>query len=74
MDLIVKLASHGLVHCDCNEFNIMIADDAKSITLIDFPQMVSTSHVNAPSLFDRDVNEVASFFEKKLGFTPVYKY
>lgn len=46
MNLIVKLASYGLIHGDFNEFNLMISDDEK-ITMIDFPQMVSTSHPNA---------------------------
>ncbi|CAN6233666.1 unnamed protein product [Urochloa humidicola] len=46
LGLIVRLAEHGLIHCDFNEFNIMIDDDEK-ITVIDFPQMVSVSHRNA---------------------------
>lgn len=46
MDLIVKLANHGLIHGDFNEFNLML-DDQDHITMIDFPQMVSTSHPNA---------------------------
>lgn len=46
MDLIVKLANHGVIHGDFNEFNIMIDNEDHPI-LIDFPQMVSTSHVNA---------------------------
>jgi RIO kinase 2 len=36
MDLIVRLAKHGLVHGDFNEFNMMI-DDNEKITMIDFP-------------------------------------
>ncbi|MBA0795246.1 hypothetical protein Gohar_006137, partial [Gossypium harknessii] len=44
--LVVRLAEHGLIHCDFNEFNIMIDDDEK-VTMIDFPQMVSVSHRNA---------------------------
>ncbi|OMO80662.1 RIO kinase [Corchorus olitorius] len=44
--LIVRLAEHGLIHCDFNEFNIMI-DDEEKVTMIDFPQMVSVSHRNA---------------------------
>ncbi|PPD88083.1 hypothetical protein GOBAR_DD14984 [Gossypium barbadense] len=44
--LVVRLAEHGLIHCDFNEFNIMIDDDEKVI-MIDFPQMVSVSHRNA---------------------------
>lgn len=46
MDLIVQLGNAGVIHGDFNEFNIMVTDDAKPI-LIDFPQMVSTSHLNA---------------------------
>lgn len=46
MDLIVRLGNAGVIHGDFNEFNIMVTDDAKPI-LIDFPQMVSTSHPNA---------------------------
>jgi len=30
-------------------------NDDDELTLIDFPQMVSTSHANAQELFDRDV-------------------
>lgn len=46
MNLLLKLANHGVIHSDFNEFNIMIDEDEKPI-LIDFPQMVSTSHVEA---------------------------
>lgn len=46
MDLIVRFGNAGVIHGDFNEFNIMVTDDAKPI-LIDFPQMVSTSHPNA---------------------------
>ena len=46
MDLIVQLASFGLIHCDFNEFNILL-DSKDRPTIIDFPQMVSTSHANA---------------------------
>ena len=46
MQLIVKFACHGLIHCDFNEFNILVSD-SEEVTIIDFPQMVSTSHMNA---------------------------
>lgn len=46
MNLIVRLANHGLIHGDFNEFNIML-DDKDNVTMIDFPQMLSTSHINA---------------------------
>jgi RIO kinase 2 len=46
MDLIVRLGNDGVIHGDFNEFNIMITTEGKPI-LIDFPQMMSTSHPNA---------------------------
>ena len=46
MDIIVRLATYGLIHCDFNEFNILINERGEH-TLIDFPQMVSMSHINA---------------------------
>ncbi|KAH7573414.1 hypothetical protein JRO89_XS03G0144800 [Xanthoceras sorbifolium] len=62
--LVTRLAEHGLIHCDFNEFNIMIDDDEK-ITMIDFPQMVSVSHRNAQMYFDRDVECILKFFRKR---------
>ncbi|XP_076033874.1 RIO kinase 2 [Oratosquilla oratoria] len=67
MDLIVHLASLGVIHSDFNEFNILIDEQDKPI-LIDFPQMVSTSHVNAKMYFDRDVNCVRDFFKRRFGY------
>lgn len=66
--LIVRLAEHGLIHCDFNEFNIMIDDDEK-VTMIDFPQMVSVSHRNAQMYFDRDVECIFKFFRKRFKLT-----
>lgn len=67
MELIVKLANHGLIHGDFNEFNLML-DDQDHITLIDFPQMVSTSHPNAEWYFDRDVKCIRDFFAKRYNY------
>ena len=36
-------------------------NDDDELTLIDFPQMVSTSHANAQELFDRDVECVLRY-------------
>ncbi|KAH7529479.1 hypothetical protein FEM48_Zijuj05G0188300 [Ziziphus jujuba var. spinosa] len=69
--LVVRLAEHGLIHCDFNEFNIMIDDDEK-ITMIDFPQMVSVSHQNAQMYFDRDVECIFKFFRKRFNLTFEY--
>jgi RIO kinase 2 len=47
MDLIVRFAHAGLIHGDFNEFNILINRETGDAVVIDFPQMVSTSHENA---------------------------
>ncbi|XP_050457642.1 uncharacterized protein LOC126854704 [Cataglyphis hispanica] len=67
MDLIVRLANHGVIHGDFNEFNIMIKDDGKPV-IIDFPQMVSTEHENAEEYFQRDVNCIRDFFKRRFGY------
>jgi RIO kinase 2 len=67
MNLIVRLAEHGLIHCDFNEFNLMI-DRKEQVTMIDFPQMVSTQHRNAEYYFDRDVQCVRTYFSKRFKF------
>ncbi|NXN51143.1 RIOK2 kinase, partial [Rynchops niger] len=76
MDLIVKLANHGLIHGDFNEFNLILDND-DHVTMIDFPQMVSTSHANAEWYFDRDVNCIKEFFKKRFNYEselfPVFK-
>ncbi|XP_062985641.1 serine/threonine-protein kinase RIO2 [Elgaria multicarinata webbii] len=67
MELVVKLANHGLIHGDFNEFNLML-DSEDRITMIDFPQMVSTSHPNAEWYFDRDVKCIRDFFMKRFSY------
>ncbi|XP_008990006.1 serine/threonine-protein kinase RIO2 [Callithrix jacchus] len=67
MELIVKLANHGLIHGDFNEFNLIL-DDNDHITMIDFPQMISTSHPNAEWYFDRDVKCIRDFFLKRFSY------
>ncbi|EGP84476.1 uncharacterized protein MYCGRDRAFT_87598 [Zymoseptoria tritici IPO323] len=75
MDMIVQLAKRGLIHGDFNEFNILIKE--KTIgekielqpVLIDFPQTVSTNHANAQWYFDRDVECIRRYFERKFKYT-----
>jgi RIO kinase 2 len=133
--LAARLVQHGLVHCDLNEFNLLVdlsgiqslATDAEDpyvrhsgqsvvagtvkddksvgflskpaweqsleqgdniaealpepvarldngepkpiVTLIDFPQMISTKHPNAKELYERDLACVRRFFEMKLQCT-----
>lgn len=67
MDILERFAQYGLIHSDFNEFNIMI-DNEQKIWVIDFPQMVSTSHQNADFYFDRDVECIKALFKKKFNF------
>lgn len=78
LEMVVRLAGLGLIHGDFNEFNILIKEveveggegDVKLVpVLIDFPQMVSVEHENAEFYFQRDVNCVKRFFQRKFGFT-----
>ena len=61
MDIIVRFAQAGLIHGDYNEFNILIRRDSGEPVIIDFPQMVSTSHENAEWW-------VFIFFQRKNSF------
>jgi len=119
---IVRLAEHGLIHCDFNEFNLLLKlsdqssdleeeqnnnknnhedhntnnnnnsqknnedknkddedeedeededdDNDEQVIIIDFPQMISVHHPNAQFYFERDINGVVRFFQKKIKFIP----
>ncbi|RKF57415.1 Serine/threonine-protein kinase rio2 [Erysiphe neolycopersici] len=83
ISLIMRLAQVGLIHGDFNEFNILILEGeikdsigenekvGQNLTpiLIDFPQMVSMDHTNAEFYFDRDVNCIKRFFQRRFHFT-----
>ncbi|KAK5716045.1 Serine/threonine-protein kinase rio2 [Elasticomyces elasticus] len=77
MELIVRFARRGLIHGDFNEFNILIRETTDENTgkvtltpvVIDFPQVVSTNHVNARMYFDRDVECVRRYFERRFKYT-----
>ena len=43
-----------------------IISEKEEVTLIDFPQMVSTNHENARMYFERDAKGLWTFFNKKL--------
>lgn len=68
MDLIVRFAHSGLIHGDFNEFNILIRRDSGEPVVIDFPQMVSTQHLNAEWYFNRDVECIRAFFRRRFRY------
>jgi len=71
MDLIVRFAQAGLIHGDFNEFNILIRRETGEAVVIDFPQMVSTSHENAEWYFNRDVECIRTFFRRRFRYESV---
>jgi len=76
MEMLVRLARYGLIHGDYNEFNILIKEEKQGADgdvklkpiLIDFPQMLSTTHQNAVYYFDRDVACIKRFFSRRFNF------
>jgi hypothetical protein len=67
VEILCSMTRVGLVHCDFNEFNVILCDDGRLIA-IDFPQMVSVSHANAKMLFERDLHSTIRFFTQKLKY------
>ena len=68
LNMILELANkYGVVHGDFNEFNLLIDNQTNVPYLIDFPQMVSTDHQLAKEYFERDVECIVSFFEKRFN-------
>ncbi|KFD57628.1 hypothetical protein M513_01298 [Trichuris suis] len=67
IDFAVKLAECGLIHCDFNEFNVLVTSEGNPV-VIDFPQAVSTKHPNSELYFDRDVEAIARFFANRFNY------
>ncbi len=67
IDLLEKFAKNGLVHGDFNEFNLMI-DNLGRVFVIDFPQMVSTTHKEAEFFYQRDLNCIKDLFKRRFNF------
>lgn len=77
MDLIFKFANETrVIHGDFNEFNILIKHDEQMDELvpviIDLPQMIGVDHELAPEQFERDVNCIVEFFNKRFHYESDY--
>ena len=60
----------GLLTAEAEEPPKSVSGTYKLIPyLIDFPQMVSVDHANAKMYFDRDVDCIKKFFERRFHFT-----
>ena len=63
LDEVAKTYSLKVIHADLSEFNIFVSEGG--VEIIDWPQAVSTDHLNAAELLERDVANVLKFFERK---------
>lgn len=75
MDLILRFANETrVVHGDFNEFNILIHEDENEIkpVIIDLPQMIGVDHTLAPEQFERDVDCIVDFFQKRFHYESEY--
>jgi RIO kinase 2 len=68
--ILKRMAEHGVIHCDLNEFNLLVNQETEEVTVIDFPQLVSISHPNAEELFTRDMLGLVKFFSMKMKYHP----
>eukprot|EP00826_Nyctotherus_ovalis_P038787 TRINITY_DN3657_c0_g2_i3.p3 TRINITY_DN3657_c0_g2~~TRINITY_DN3657_c0_g2_i3.p3 ORF type:complete len:263 (+),score=113.53 TRINITY_DN3657_c0_g2_i3:667-1455(+) len=64
MEMLFKFVEVGIIHGDYNEFNLLL-DQKGKVFVIDFPQIISVNHPDAQLQFNRDVNCIQSFFEKR---------
>src|SRR5512136_1250356 len=53
----------GVIHADLSEYNILM-EEGRSV-IIDWPQWVETSHPNARSILERDIDNILTFFKRK---------
>jgi RIO kinase 2 len=53
----------GIIHADLSEYNIMMEDGR--CVIIDWPQWVATTHLNAQSILERDIENILTYFKRK---------
>jgi RIO kinase 2 len=58
----------GVIHSDLSEYNILV-EDGKCV-LIDWPQWIETTHPNASTILERDLDNVLAFFRRKYQMNP----
>ncbi|EQB60380.1 rio kinase 2 [Vairimorpha apis BRL 01] len=63
INFIRELWHMGYVHGDFNEFNVMVRESG--IKIIDFPQCLKSSHIQALDYLKRDIYSTRKYFEKK---------
>lgn len=57
----------GVIHGDLSEYNIMANESG--ICIIDWPQWIGPDHPNADDILRRDVQNIATYFNRKYGIS-----
>ena len=69
LDLIIeqvrKTHEFGFIHSDLSEYNVFVSPDG--VEIIDWPGYVTTKHLQADYLLDRDVKNILTIFNRKYG-------
>lgn len=68
MNYVKIITNLNIIHGDLSPFNILISkkDENYKLTIIDWPQFVELDHPNALDILMSDINNVYSFFKKKI--------
>ena len=53
----------GIIHADLSEYNILMEEGR--CVFIDWPQWIETSHPNALTILERDIDNILTFFKRK---------
>jgi RIO kinase 2 len=56
----------GVIHSDLSEYNVLIDEDGDA-WIIDWPQYIRSDHPNAEEILERDIGNIAYYFERKYG-------
>jgi len=63
LDEVATAYAEGYVHADMSEYNVFVTEEG--VVVFDWPQAVPTDHENADELLERDVTNVAGYFQRK---------
>ena len=66
LDNMRKAYKAGVIHSDLSEYNVLV-DEETNIWIIDWPQYITVDHYNAEEILERDIGNIAYYFERKHG-------
>jgi len=70
-DILTNVAmayKRSIIHSDLSEYNVLVGPSGEPY-IIDWPQAVSTNHVNAKYLLTRDIATIVKYFNRKYGLS-----